>query len=679
MFIFLRHLICFSALLAAFLVYSAPPAQANDPQINNRRQFIETLKKRTETVEIATRVAQLVAGGNYAEAEKTLGDLLDQKTLSNDGRRRLEKVYLQLSAMQQLRVWNKWCSARPESHFPFTVRGMHFLERARFLDGANQTLLLSERQRQEFNSFLRNAQTDLEKAVELYGNDPGPPAALTALSLHLKLPRTDMEKWFKLAVDIDPRWLGAYRAKLLYLSPRWNGSDQMMAQFAYQCFEDEAADSNTYIVALDYLKLKSDQLGKGLQGAQFLLAPDIYKMIITGVARYEEDFPFSQRIGSYQSLNEQAITDPYVAIAAFTQTLTRDPDNPESRRGRVSSYLKNRQFLEAEADLKYLEQVQGETPFSRLGLGTIAFKSGQDFAQAHQLFDTAIALEESTYRRKNYYYQRAEIYRQIGRHHEAITDYSAAINEDLLFEEAYFGRAQSKHSQSDLEGALADLVLIKSSIKGRLAPKARSLINAYLKTPSRPTGNPQNAASQAPRLQPSRDQPQIKNETRTDSDNGHREYLVRGLRYFYDDEFEAARKDFFRVISHAPNNSKAYFMLGEIAAQHDSNHLQACVFFKESYRLAPKTPDYLLEVSRCLYREQKFSDAIELLSEFIDIDKPSPVADSTLAQIYFLRGLCLEASGLMLEALQNMQQAYELDSSLKAASLFIRDYGVKGF
>lgn len=679
MFIFLRHLICFSALLAAFLVYSSPPAQANDPQINNRRQFTETLKKRTETVEIATRVAQLVAGGNYAEAEKTLGDLLDQKTLSNDGHRRLEKVYLQLSAMQQLRVWNKWCSARPESHFPFTVRGMHFLERARFLDGANQTLLLSGRQRQEFNSFLRNAQADLEKAVELYGNDPGPPAALTALSLHLKLPRTDMEKWFKLAVDIDPRWLGAYRAKLLYLSPRWNGSDQMMAQFAYQCFEDEAADSNTYIVALDYLKLKSDQLGKGFQGAQFLLAPDIYKMIITGVARYEEDFPFSQRIGSYQSLNEQAITDPYVAIAAFTQTLTRDPDNPESRRGRVSSYLKNRQFLEAEADLKYLEQLQGETPFSRLGLGTIAFKSGQDIAQAHQLFDTAIALEESTYRRKNYYYQRAEIYRQIGRHREAITDYSAAINEDLLFEEAYFGRAQSKHAQSDLEGALADLVLIKSSIKGRLAPKARSLINAYLKTPSRPTGYPQNAASQPPRLQPSRDQPQIKNETRTDSDNGHREYLVRGLRYFYDDEFEAARKDFFRVISHAPNNSKAYFMLGEIAAQQDSNQLQACVFFKESYRLAPETPDYLLEVSRCLYREQKFSNAIQLLSEFIDIDKPAPVADTTLAQIYFLRGLCLEASGLMLEALQNMQQAYELDSSLKAASLFIRDYGLKGF
>ncbi len=580
MFIFLRHRICFSALLTVvLLMYCLSPALANDPQINSKRQFTEALKQRTETVEIATRVAQLVADGNYDEAEKTLRDLLDQKPLSHDGHRRLERVYLQLSAMQQLRVWNKWCSARPASHFPFTVRGMHFLERARFLDGANQTLLLSVRQRQDFNSFLRNAQADLEKAVELYGNDPGPPAALTALSLHLKLPRTDMEEWFALAVDIDPRWLGAYRAKLLYLSPRWHGSDQMMAQFARQCFADETADSNTYIVTLDYLKLKSNQLAEGLQRVKFLLAPDIYKMVISGVARYEKDFPFSQRISSYQSLKEQAIMDPYVAIAAFTQALNNDPGNPESRRGRVSSYIQNRQFQEAEADLKYLEQLQGETPFSRLGLGTIAYKSGQDIDQAHQLFDTAIALEDSTYRRKIYHFQRAEIYRQMGRHREAITDYSAAIKEDLLFEEAYFGRAQSKHAQGDLEGALADLVLIKSSIKGRLTSKARSLINAYLKTPSGVPGNSQIVASQAPRLQRSSDQSEVKNETRTDLDNGHREYLVRGLRYFYEDEFEAARQDFYRVISHSPNNSKAYFMLGEIAAQHESNQSAGlCVF-----------------------------------------------------------------------------------------------------
>ncbi|MGI9537644.1 MAG: hypothetical protein ACR2PB_11275, partial [Desulfocapsaceae bacterium] len=355
--LFLRNLIWFpallTALLTALLLYDFSSALANDSEIENRSQFTEALKQRTETVETAARIVQLVTGGNYDEAETILRDLLSQKPFSSDGHRLLEKVYLQLSALQQLKIWNKWCSARPMSHFPFAVRGMYYLERARFLDGANQTLLLSERQRQDFNRFLRNAQTDLEKAVELYGHDPGPPAALTALSMHLKSPRSDMEKWFKRAVELDPRWLGSYRAKLLYLSPRWYGSNQMMAQFAQMCFEDTDTDSNTYIVALDYLRLKLNRLGKGLQGVQFLLAPAIYKMVITGVDRYETDYPFSPRIGTYQSLKEEAIAEPYVAIAAFTETLNSDPQNIESRKGRVSTYFKNRQFREAEADLKY--------------------------------------------------------------------------------------------------------------------------------------------------------------------------------------------------------------------------------------------------------------------------------------------------------------------------------------
>ncbi|MGI9537588.1 MAG: tetratricopeptide repeat protein, partial [Desulfocapsaceae bacterium] len=435
----------------------------------------------------------------------------------------------------------------------------------------------------------------------------------------------------------------------------------------------------TYIVALDYLRVKLNRLGKGLQGVQFLLAPAIYKMVITGVDRYETDYPFSQRIGTYQSLKEEAIAEPYVAIAAFTETLNSDPQNIEPRKGRVSTYFKNRQFREAEADLKYLEQIQGETPFSQLGFGIAAFKSRQNIDQAHQLFEAAISLENSTYRRKNYYYQRAEIYRQIGRHREAITDYSAAIEEDILFEDAYLGRAQSRHALSDLEGALADLVLIKSNIKGRLTTKARSLINAYLKTPPRPVDYSQTVATKNPRLQRSRNLSQVKKETQPESDNGHREYLVRGLRYFYEDDFEAARKDFYRVISHNPKNSKAYFMLGEIAAQHDFNHLQACVFFKESYRLAPDTPDYLVKVSRCLYREHQFSATIQLLSSFIDNDKASSVDHRTLAQIYFLRGLCLEEAGQMSEALKDMLQAVELDSSLKAAALFIKDHRPKTY
>ena len=644
---------------------------AVDPTVEQSSKIRIALQQRTDTAVLANLVARLVAGGKYQEAEKYLTDALQNKDLSNDGQRVLEKVYYQLSTMEQLRAWNRWCSVRPASHFPYLVRGMYFLERARFIDGANKSLLLSERQRRDFNQFLLNGRADLEKAAELSDLDPGPFAALTALSIHLKLPRAEMEKWYQRAVDIDPGWLAAYRAKLLYLSPWRYGSDQMMVQFARQCFNLESPDSSPYIVYLDYLKIKSDRLGKGLQREQFLLAPETYRMMSIGLDRYLADYPSSPTANIYLGLMKRAMAEPYVAIAAFSQTLEDGPGDVESRKGRIRAYLMNRQLREAEADLVYLERLQGETGFSRFHYGSIVFKTGQDFDRAHHMIDTAIGLESSSYRRKYYYYQRAELYRQLGRQPEAIIDYSAAIDEDILFEEAYYGRAQSRYAQGDLEGGLADLVIIKSSIKGRMMTKARSLINAYLK---KPVGIAADSSPEIVRPPPTRPGPTVEEELEPGQDNGHREFLIRGLHRYYENEMEASRRDFYRVISHEPDNAKAYFMLGKIASQHDVNQVEACLFFREAFRLAPETPDYLIELSRCFYRQRKFSQAVALLSDFLD-DPDAPAIDPALrAQIYFLRGACLAESNLIPEALGDMQKALTHDPELKAAALFIRDH-----
>ena len=666
-----RFLLVQLIILLATLQLTATISTAADPPVDRRADISTALRQRTETARLATTVARLVAGGEYQAAEKYLQEALQNRAVSSDGMRVLEKVYYQLSTMEQLRAWNRWCSARPESHFPYLIRGMYFLERARFLDGANKSLLLSAQQRRDFNQFLRDGRADLEKAAELTELDPGPFAALTSLSIHLKLPRADMEKWFQRAVVLDSGWLTAYRAKLLYLSPWWYGSDQMMEQFATQCFNLEASDNSTYIVYLDYLKIKSDRLGKGMVGEQFLLAPDTYRMMSSGLDRYLADYPFSPVANIYLGLMERTLAEPYVAIAAFSHTLERVPEDVESRKGRIRAYLKNRQFLEAEADLDYLERLQGETGFSRFHSGSIVFHKEQDLERAHQLIDTAIGLESSNYRRKNYYYQRAEFYRQLGRQPEAIADYSAAIDEDILFEEAYFGRAQSRYALGDLEGGLADLVIIKSNIRGKMTTKARSLINAYLKKPVGPaTGSHPDSLRPPSGRTPST----VEKEIEPAQDNSYREFLVRGLRRYYEREIEAARQDFYRVISYDPDNAKAYFMLGEIAAEHDFNQVEACLFFREAHRLAPDTPDYLIELARCLYRQQNFSDAATLLSAFINAPAPAQISSALLAQIYFLRGSCLEESGLMPEALQDMQQALTHDPELKAAALFIRDH-----
>lgn len=653
------------------LFLAATAALAADQPTDRSLKIEQALKQRSEAAVLAGRIARLAAGGMYEEAERILAELVKTRPVDGDGQRLLAKVYYQLSTMEQLRALDRWCASRPTSHFPFTVRGMYFLERARFLDGANKTLLLSEQQRQDFNLFIRKGRADLEKAAGMDTTDPGPPAAMTAMALHLKLPREEMENWFQRAVDIDAGWLGAHRAKLIYLSPWWYGSDQMMADFAAHCFDPESAGPTAYIVSLDYLKLKSARLGKGVQGVRFLLAPENYRLMSRGLDRYMEDFPDSPGIAIYLELQERTISEPETTIAALTDTLDAAPRDIEARKGRVLAYLQAGRFREAESDLRYLEKRQGETAFSRFYLGVAAFEGRQDLAEAHQLIDAAVTSEPSAYKRKNYLYQRAEFYRQSGRLPEAIADYSAAVNEDVLFEEAYFGRAQAHYAQNDLEAALADLEIIKSPLKGKLTAKARALINSYLK---KPIGIVDRAS--APRLDNIQlgPGPTAPSDPPAASNNEVRQYLIRGLRHYYAGEIEAARHDFYRLISREPAAAKAYFMLGEIAAHHDFNQVEACLFYQEAHRLAPDTPDYLLELSRCLYRQRNFAAAITLLSGFINDSDPPPLDDTLRAQIFFLRALCLEESGLVHEALEDMEQALVYDPKLKAAALFIRDY-----
>lgn len=666
----------FMIVCLVLLFCGSSQAKVAPPDIDLQVKLNEALLRRIEISQTSSRIAQLVSRGAYREAEQILDDLLISKRMSDDGHRVLELVYFQLAIMENPRIWDRWCKARPSSHYPFTVRGMHYLERARFLDGANQTLLLTEKQREEFNRSLLKAQADLQKAVELSDFDPGPAAALTTLSIHLKLPRSEMEKWFDQAYKFDPYWLGIYRAKLLYLAPWWYGSNQLMEEFASQCFLDQLPGSNTYIVALEYYKLRADRLGKGQQGEQYLLDPVVYHRVSSGLTRYQDEYPRSLRMGSYRALHARAFTQLDQAVAAFSRTLSGNSKDLQARKGRVHAFLKIGQYKRAAADLKIMEKRQGETPFSLVSRGKIALQTTNDTELGHSYFEQAIAQETSSYRRKWYLFERGERYRQLGDYQSAIADYSGAVREDPLFEDAYFARAQAKYELDDIQGALADLAIIKGSIKGRLTPKARTLTNTYLQKKVTYTGGSEAENSLERILR--RHEPSHPQQEQEDSpDHGHRDILVRGLRFFYQGDYQQARRDFYRVLSLDFTNPKAYYMLGLIGVEHEFDQIESCIFFKQAYREDPETPDYLISVSRCLYRERNFPAAIELLSGFINREKELEIDNKTAAQIHFLRGLCLEESGLIPEALKDMQRAYKLDPSLRAAGLFVRDHTPK--
>jgi len=664
--------LCCSALLAFSLVLTGPLfAAPAEPAGGIQNRIGAALQNRAEPARLAGRIIRLVKDGSYRQAEDLLSELLKSKRMTEDGHRLLEKVYYRLATLENLKVWDRWCSERPESHFPFTVRGMYFYERVRFLDGTNQTLLLTRKQRQQFNLYLRRAQSDIETALTLNQEDAGPAAVATALALHLELSRTEMEKRFEHGAKLDPAWLDNYRAKLLYLAPWWFGSDQKMEQFARQCFTDNSPGSNTFIITLEYLELMSDRLGNTIQGTRFLLQPSLYKLVDEGLQRYADRYPYSASIEQYHRLQEQIFEQPYVAVAAFSDSLDKDPEDRSARRGRISAYLKNNQFSEAEGDLTVLEQMTGISPFILAGKAEVAFTLHQDIKTGHRLFEQAIAQAASGYQRKRLYYKRGEFYRSRGLHELAIADYSGAIDEDPLFEQAYFGRAQSYRAHGDLPRSLEDLKVIRTTIGGTLSVKARSLMNSYLRADYSTSTSIDVSSSLRRKAQIAA--PQAK-PVQDSSDLDHREFLISGLRSYYQNSFEQARLYFLRVLSGDPNDPKAHYMLGQISSHHDFDRQAACIFYKQAYRLAPQTPDYLLEASRCLYKQRQFNSAISAISALLDSQDIASLNSAIHAQLLLTRGLCFEERGQMQEALADMQGAFALDSGLRAAELFIEDH-----
>ena len=661
-------------LMFASMSASRPAVSQTAADTGLKAAIQHALEQRQRPELIAGRVADLIRSAEYRQAENILSELLVSRPVDIDGFRLLEHVYQLLSSAGNTRDFDLWCKASPFSHFPFTIRGMHYYERARALDGANQTRLLDERQRRNFDLFLRRARLDLLKAHELNPQDPGPPAALTALSIQLKQSRAEMEQWFSLSVSADPSWLGGYQAKLAYLAPWRYGSEQMMTEFALRCYEDTPPGNNTSIITLDWMNLQAQRYGASVNTIRFLTDPGIYPLLSRGLDRHIEAFPLSPRIDTYRSLKMLIIEQPYVSIVSFSDALQHNPDAVELLKGRIETYLATKQFSKAEIDIQALERLQGPTPFSRANMAAILYRDRQDLEGASLLYRRAIADEPSSYRRKRYLLDLGELNRSHGHHLQAIDNYSAAIREDALFEEAYLGRARSQYALGNLDAALADLILLKSNIGGRLAIHARALINTYIsaqrdKLRAQVSPQPPTESQNAPDRQSS--QQDAAAQTRHPGDVGYREHLIRGLNRFYQEQYEEARQEFYRTIAANPGSAQAYYMLATIAEQVDGDYAQARIFHEQAFRLDPANRNHLLGVSRSRYRNREFAAAVQSLSTYLEALETSAGTKQGDAPLYYYRGLCLTELGNRPEALSDMKKALQLDPQLEAAARFI--------
>jgi TPR repeat protein len=96
---------------------------------------------------------------------------------------------------------------------------------------------VTDEQFRVFEERLKVAAKALEKAWELDNKSARVAARRITVAMGLNEERPVMEQWFERALKADPNNLAAYRAKLLYLTPKWHGDDQGrdVLEFARDC------------------------------------------------------------------------------------------------------------------------------------------------------------------------------------------------------------------------------------------------------------------------------------------------------------------------------------------------------------------------------------------------------------------------------------------------------------
>lgn len=648
--------------LTLFIMANAAHLSAAGPrqfvfEKEKAEQFLRT--HRVDITLISTQILDHLSAGRFAEAEEQLDVLLTKRQLNENGVRILELVYTRLSITAPSALLDRWCNTSPESEHPFTVRGMHSLEKAEAVGGAAVGALLSTRDRNIFKQAILNGGDDLQKAYSLNSDNPAAPAAMVLLCLLREVPAADMEMWFDRAIRADPAWLGGYRAKLHYLSPYRFGSEQKMLLFAVQCLRSENNGSALYTLFLEYLEIKLRTIADNIAREQFLLKPDIYTLLRECVERYQTEFPFSTLIASYERLLASALANPYEAITAFSTVLAHDQTDLSARKGRIDAYIVSGQYEEAIEDAMALLIIDPDSWFalSRLGHIYFALKNNKDIGNDY--YNQALSRAPGSYLKARLLFTRGQHLSQIGMYQQAIADYSQALTINPLFTEAYMARAECSYKIDKRHDALNDLLIVKSVLRGRLANRAKLLINRYLKTEA--TSSDAVTATTAARP-PSR--PEEPPKTSTEEQQVLiRSYFTRGLQLFYNRQFSDASLMFSRILSLSHSHPGAFYMLGKISEENGGAVEAAATFFRHAYILERSSPHYRLSYAHSLFRQRYFSRAYSILAD------PAVQKDLTPAE-YYLRALCLDKLSRHREAMEDIGISLQLDGSLSWADSF---------
>ena len=149
--------------------------------------------------------------------------------------RTLSKIRDGKNIPQMDSVLNDWSNKHPESHIPWIFRGTFLIDWAWHIRGDGYAKTVKEDAWSKFYDKLKQAKDDLEHAWVINPADPNSCSLLITVAMGLSAPRNAMEEYFQKGISACPWHFPLHFAKLVYLKPKWHGSEKEMLAFAQHC------------------------------------------------------------------------------------------------------------------------------------------------------------------------------------------------------------------------------------------------------------------------------------------------------------------------------------------------------------------------------------------------------------------------------------------------------------
>jgi tetratricopeptide (TPR) repeat protein len=148
-----------------------------------------------------------------------------------------------------VKIYDHWVATHPESYLANASCGMFYVNYAWNARGCGYSRSVSQKSRDLFYDRLRIAKKYLKKAYAIDPNQVGPVTdMITVARLLPDIPDTEMDKWFDIAVAIEPSDSSPYTRKANYLHPKWGGSFEQYFAFARNTWKTAPEDSMAPVI-----------------------------------------------------------------------------------------------------------------------------------------------------------------------------------------------------------------------------------------------------------------------------------------------------------------------------------------------------------------------------------------------------------------------------------------------